>query len=113
MFSTSKLVTRFIDGFTSKRNSQSITYSLNGSEHIYWILNFENEVHSIWVKWTSGLQECKGNFIFPKLSGAYNSFRSGSKNFKFFFVGATRRSQIATPSPYPSPPESSWWEGGV
>ena len=57
---TSKLITRFIDGFTSKRKSQSIVYSLNESEDIYWILDLENEVHSIWAIWTSSLQECKG-----------------------------------------------------
>ena len=60
MFLTSKLITYFIDGFASKGKSQSIAYLLNESEHIYWILDLENEVHSIWVKWTSGLQECKG-----------------------------------------------------
>ena len=40
----------FFDGFTLKFNSQLITYLLNGSEHIYiyWILNLEGEVHSIW-----------------------------------------------------------------
>ena len=52
---TSKLITCFIDGFTSKRKSQSIAYLLNGSAHIYWILDLEDEVHSIWVIWTSGL----------------------------------------------------------
>jgi hypothetical protein len=49
MFLTSKLITCFIDSFTSKRKSQSIAYLLNGSEQIYWILDLENEVHSIWV----------------------------------------------------------------
>jgi hypothetical protein len=44
--------------------SQSIAYLLNGSEHIYWTLDLEDKVHSIWVIWTSNLQECKGNFIF-------------------------------------------------
>jgi hypothetical protein len=58
-FSTSKLITCFIDCFTPKRKSQSIAYLLNGSEHIYWIWDLENEVHSIWVIWTSNLQECK------------------------------------------------------
>ena len=58
---TSKLITRFIDGFTSK---MKVAYSLSGSEHIYWILDLQHEVHSIWVIWTRGLQECKGNFIF-------------------------------------------------
>ena len=33
---------------------------------MYWILEIENEVHSIWVIWTSGLQECKGQ---TKLGG--------------------------------------------
>ena len=64
IFLTSKLITCFIDGFTSKMKSQSIAYLLNESEHLYWILDFEDEVHSIWVIWTSSLQECKGDFIF-------------------------------------------------
>ena len=59
-FGTSKLIKCFIDGFTLKRKSQSTAYLLNGSEHIYWIVDLENEVHSIWVIWTSNLQECKG-----------------------------------------------------
>jgi hypothetical protein len=59
MFFISKLITCFIDRFTLKMKSQSIPYLLKGCEHIYWILNLENEVHSIWVIWTSGLQECK------------------------------------------------------
>ena len=63
IFLTSKLITCFIDGFTSKMKFQSIAYLFNGNEHIYWILNLEDKVHSIWVIWTSGLQECTGNFI--------------------------------------------------
>ena len=61
-FLTSKLITWFIAGLASKVKFQSIAYVLNGSEHIYWILNLEDEVHSIWAIWTSGLQECQGNF---------------------------------------------------
>ena len=64
MFLTSKLITCFIDGPSLERKSQSVAYLLNESEHIYWILDLNNEVHSIWVIWTSNLQECKGNFIF-------------------------------------------------
>ena len=60
MFLTSKLIICFSDRFTFKKKSQSISYLLNGSDHICWIFNIENEVHSIWA---SGLQECKGNFI--------------------------------------------------
>ena len=44
--------------------SQLIAYLLHGSEHIYWNLDLEGEVHSIWNLWISGLQECKGNDFF-------------------------------------------------
>jgi hypothetical protein len=37
-----------IDGFTCGMKSQSIAYLLIGSAHIYWILDLEGEVHSIW-----------------------------------------------------------------
>ena len=47
MFLTSKLITCFIDGFTSTMNSQLIAYLLNGSAHIYWIVDFQGEVPSI------------------------------------------------------------------
>ena len=47
MLSTSKLITCFIDGFTSKMKSQSIAYLLVGSAHMYWILDLEGEMHSI------------------------------------------------------------------
>ena len=45
MFLTYKLITRFIDGFTSKREFQSIIHLLN----MNWMLDLENEVHSICV----------------------------------------------------------------
>ena len=45
----SKLITCFVDGFTLKMNSQSISYLLNGSEHVYWILDLEDEMHPLWV----------------------------------------------------------------
>ena len=48
MFLTSKLITCFIDDFTFGMKSQSIVYLLIGSAHIYWILDLEGEVHSIW-----------------------------------------------------------------
>ena len=47
-FFTSKLITCFIDGFTSGMKPQSIAYILIGSVHIYWILDLEGEMHSIW-----------------------------------------------------------------
>ena len=63
IFWTCKLITCFIDDFTSKMKSQSMAYLLNGSELIYWILDLEDEVHSVWVIWTSDLQESKGNLF--------------------------------------------------
>ena len=56
MYLTSKLITCFIDSFTSKRKFQSIIHLLNESEHIYWILDLEDKVHSTWVIWKSNLQ---------------------------------------------------------
>ena len=53
MFLTSKLFAYFIDSFTLKRESQLVAHLLNGSEHINWILDLEDEVHSIWVTTTS------------------------------------------------------------
>ena len=57
IFLTSKLSTCFIDEFTLEIISQSSAYLPSGSGHLYWILDLEGEVHSIWVLWTSGLQE--------------------------------------------------------
>ena len=48
MFLTSKLFSCYIDGFTSGMKPQSIAYLPLGSAHIYWILDVEGEVHSIW-----------------------------------------------------------------
>ena len=48
IFLTSKSITYFIDGFTLKTKAQLIAYLLNESEHIYWILDLESGVHSIW-----------------------------------------------------------------
>ena len=44
---TSKLTTCFIGGFTLTVKPQSIAHLLNGSEHIYWVLDLASEVHSM------------------------------------------------------------------
>ena len=82
IFLTFKLITCYIGGFTLKMKSQSIAYLLNESEHIYWTLDLEGEVHSIWDSWTSGLQECKGNGFF-EVGRVGNNFWSGPKNLNF------------------------------
>jgi hypothetical protein len=54
--------------------SQSIAYLLDESEHIYWILDLGDEMHSIWGLWRSGLQECKGNDFFKGRVGRTKVF---------------------------------------
>ena len=44
--------------------------------HTHMILDLEDEVHSIWVIWTSGLQESKCNFNFRS-----QAERAGSMGF--------------------------------
>ena len=106
IFLTSKLITCFIDGFTLKMKSQSIAYLLNGSEHIYWILDLEDEVHSIWVIWTSGLQECKGNFIFQSRAERVAIFDRDLKILDLFCGGCVKVPDHG-PRPLSTSPESS------
>ena len=49
---TFKFITYFDDSFTSGMKSKSTVSLLSGSEHIYWILGLEVDVHSLWVLWT-------------------------------------------------------------
>ena len=58
--------------------SPSMAFILNESEDIYWILDLESEVHSIWDLWISGLQECKANGFF-EVGWTSSNFRSGPK----------------------------------
>ena len=80
IFLSSKLITCIFSGFTLRIKSQSIVYLLNGSEHIYWILELEDEVQSIWGLWTCGLQECKGKCFFLKSGKVGNIFQVGQTN---------------------------------
>ena len=48
IFLTSKLITCFIGGFTLTMKPQSIAHSLIRSEHVYWNLDLEGEVHLMW-----------------------------------------------------------------
>ena len=63
--------------------SQSITYLLIESEHIYWIWDLEGEVHSLSNLWISGLQECYGNGFF-EIGWAGSSFWSNTEKSRFF-----------------------------
>ena len=88
---TSKLFTCFIGGFTLKMKPQSIAYLFNESEHTYWILDLEGEVHSIWDLWISGLQECKD----------HDFGRMGRQHFLVNFLDG----RLLLPNP--PPPKSS------
>ena len=103
IFLISKLITCFIDGFTSKMKPQSIAYLLNGNKHIYWILDLDDELHSIWVIWTNNLRECKGNFIFQ--SRAEQAINFGWDFI--FFVESSHKSVMTGPNPYAPCPKSS------
>ena len=87
IFFTSKLITCFIDGFTSKVKSKSIAYLLSESEQIYWMLDLEDEVYLIWIIWTNGLQECKGNFIFQSEAERTTTFGQDLKKIRFVLRG--------------------------
>jgi hypothetical protein len=91
-----------LTGSLRKQKSQSITYLLNESEHIYWILDLEDEVHSIRVIWTSGLQECKRNFIFQSRAEQAIVFGWDMKVLDLF-CGVAYRCRIAGSGPYPPP----------
>jgi hypothetical protein len=58
---------------------------------MYWILDLEGEVHSIWDLWISGLQKCKGNGIFLKSGMVGNFFWLGLENLDFFLGFALAR----------------------
>ena len=83
LYLVSKLITCFIGDFNSKTKSQSVASLLNGSEHIYWILDLEGGVHSMWDLWISGLQECKGYGFFLKLGRRATIFGQVQKNLDF------------------------------
>ena len=80
IFWTSKLITCFIGGFTLTMKPQSIAHLLHRNEHIYWMLDLEDEVHSIWDLWVSDLQECKSNDFFQNPVGG-QQFAVGSIKF--------------------------------
>ena len=71
--------------------SQLIAYLLDESEHIYWILDLGDEVHSIWDLWRSGLQECKGNDFFEGRAGRAQVFGRAQKISVTFWAAAPDR----------------------
>ena len=71
-------------------------YALSGSEHIFWILDLEVEVHSIWVMCTRWPSRMQRKLLFLKLGGATNVFQSGS--FFFFFLGMPKDCKLRAPT---------------
>ena len=87
IFFTSKLIACFIGGFTLTMKPQLIAHLLNGSEHIYWILDLQGEVHSTWDLWVSGLQECKSNEFLQNRVGGYAIVFSQVQKILIFWTG--------------------------
>ena len=65
---------------------------------MYWILDLEGEVHSIWDVWISGLQECHDNG-FSKVEQIGKKNWLGPENLDFSLGGC--------PSPNLPRPKSS------
>ena len=87
--------------------SQSIAYSLNGSEHIYiyWMWDLESEVHSILDLWISGLQECKDNG-FPRNW-------AGGQQFSVGYIKSRCSGWAGAPARIFLPRKSLWGELNV
>ena len=102
IFLTSKLITCFISCFISKMKSPSIVYLLSESQHKYWILDLEDEVHSVWVIWTSGLQECKGRKQYRSRAERATVFGRVLK-FSHLFYEDCLGCRIMGLGPYPPP----------
>ena len=79
IFLTSKLITFFIDGFTSGMKSQSTAYLLSGSAHIY--IEYETlkvKCTQHWICSKAAFKNARAMF-FSKSGGSGNSFRLDSK----------------------------------
>ena len=79
----------FIVNVTSRTKSKSIAYLSSESAHIYWMLDLEGGVNSIWDLWTNCLQECNGN-DFLKSSGGMQQFLIKFQKSQFFYEGLPR-----------------------
>ena len=89
IFLTSKLIACFIDSSNSRMKSQIVAYSLSGSVHIYWILDLECEMHSIWDLWTRRPSRRKGQCFSQSRMGRITIFSWVHKKISKFFQEAT------------------------
>ena len=77
---TSKLITCISGSFTWRMKSQSISYLLNGSEHIYWILKVKCTQYGFVDKWPSRLE---GQWFIEVGQAGGHQFSVESINFGF------------------------------
>jgi hypothetical protein len=70
------------------------------------ILDLEDEVHLMWIIWTNGLQECKGDSIFQSWVERATIFGRDLKILDLFCGGYSEMLDHR-PRPYPPPFESS------
>jgi len=76
---TSKLITFFIDGFTSVMKSQSMDYLVS---EVYIYIGFETlkvKCAQYGICSQTAFKNARAMFFFYKLGGIGNNFRSGSK----------------------------------
>ena len=57
--------------------------------YIYWVLNFEDEVHLTWALWTRGFKNAKATFL--KSGGTDNVFRLWSEKLWMFLSRSCSR----------------------
>ena len=86
IFLISKLITCFIGSFALTMTPQSIAHSLNGSEHTYWNLYLEGEVHSIWDLGVSAFKNAR-EMSFLTYGMRVEIFGRNQKNLIFWAGG--------------------------
>ena len=92
IYLTSKLFICFIDEFTSKKeipiNCLFIQWKW-AYIYIYMGLDLENEVHSMWIIWTSDFWECKGQAMVGGLGQGRDNPSSRGRGSCFSGVAPT------------------------
>ena len=104
---------------TREWKSQSNTYLPRESKHLSIYLSRERErerglqgdVHSIWDLWTSGLQECKGNFL-GELDEVGSICQSGSSSLYYYYYYYYYWGGLLDCGPQPWHPFLTWWGHG-
>jgi hypothetical protein len=88
IFLTSKLISFFIDGFTSGMKSQSMAYLLGASGHIYWIRDLEGECIQYGICSQAAFKNARAMFFLKlgrggqQFSIGFQKCRAGAKDLR-------------------------------